>query len=204
MNALLLVVLSQFPMEVFDNAAAFKEFDHGSYGVISKREVKGSPYPEHRIVVTTELSVPTLCDAVYEMGTSGETDGLALHKSLRDDGDVRVVYEQLAIPVVSNRDYAMTVARWPALEGGKCRIRFRATNDAAPALPKGYVRMDKLWGEWLFEPQDGGQTRLTYTMFSDPAGAVPPFLVQGSLVKAVKDSVLKALAKGKAAAAQKK
>ena len=117
---------------------------------------------------------------------------------------MRVVYEQLAIPVVSNRDYAMTVARWPKLEGGKCRIRFRATNDAAPELPKGYVRMDKLWGEWFFEPQDDGKTRLTYTMFSDPAGSVPPFLVQGSLVKAVKDSVLKALAKGKAAAEKKK
>lgn len=204
MNALLLVVLSQFPMDVFDTGGAFKEFDHGAYGVLSKREVKGSPYPEHRIVVTTDVPAQVLCDAVFEMGTSGETDGLALHKSLRDDGDVRVVYEQLAIPVVSNRDYAMTVARWPKLEGGKCRIRFRATNDAAPELPKGYVRMDKLWGEWFFEPQDDGKTRLTYTMFSDPAGSVPPFLVQGSLVKAVKDSVLKALAKGKAAAEKKK
>ena len=77
MNAFVLVVLSQFPMDVFDNAAAFKEFDHGSYGVLSKREVKGSPYPEHRIVVTTETPAPVLCDAVFEMGTTGDTDGLA-------------------------------------------------------------------------------------------------------------------------------
>ncbi len=201
MNAFLLVVLSQFPMDVFENSVEFKEFDHGAYGVISKREVKGSPYPEHRVVTTTDVPVPVLCDAVYEMGTSGETDGLALHKMMRDDGDVRVVYEQLAIPVVSNRDYAMTVAR--KQEGEKCRIRFRATNDAAPELPKGYVRMDKLWGEWFFEPIEGGKTRLTYTMFSDPAGSVPPFLVQGSLLKAVKDSVNKAIARGKAAEKKK-
>ncbi|PZR04596.1 MAG: hypothetical protein DI536_33930 [Archangium gephyra] len=203
MNALVPVVLSQFPMDVFENSAAFKEVDKGNYGTLFKREVKGSPYPEHRVEVVTETSVSALCQAVYDMGTSGETDGLALHKTLKDEGDVRVVYEQLAIPVVSNRDYAMTVARWPNLEGGKCRIRFRATNDAAPKLPEGYVRMDKLWGEWLFEPTDGGKTKLTYTMFSDPSGAVPPFLVQGSLLKAVKDSVNKALAKGKAAEKKK-
>jgi hypothetical protein len=201
-NAFFLVVLSQFPMEVFDNAAEFKEFDHGNYGVISKRDVKGSPYPEHRVVTTTDVSAAVLCDAVFEMGTSGETDGLALHKMVRDDGDVRTVYEQLAIPVVANRDYAMTVAR--KMEGEKCRIRFRATNDAAPELPRGFVRMDKLWGEWFFEPAEGGKTKLTYTMFSDPAGSVPPFLVQGSLLKAVKNSVTRAIAKGKAAAEKKK
>ncbi len=199
MNALLLVVLTQFPMDVFEAGGAFKEMSRGDYGVLSKRDVKGSPYPEHRIVVSTDSTVETLCDAVFAMGTSGETPGLALHKTVRDEGDVRVVYEQLAIPVVSNRDYAMTVARWPKLEGGKCRIRFRATNADAPKLPEGFVRMDKLWGEWLFEPGEEGKTKLTYTMFSDPSGAVPPFLVQGSLVKAVKDSVLQALAKAKGA-----
>lgn len=203
MNALVLVVLSQFPMDVFENAAAFKEVSRGDYGVLLKRDVKGSPYPEHRVEVTTGTSVGALCDAVYEMGTSGETDGVALHKTLRDEGDVRVVYEQLSVPVVSSRDYAMTVARWPRLEGGACRIRFRATNDAAPKLPDGFVRIDRLWGEWRFEPADEGKTKLTYTMFSDPAGAVPPFLVQGSLVKAVKDSVLKALAKGRRAEEKK-
>lgn len=204
MNALMLVVLSQFPMDVFENSAAFKEVSRGDYGVLSKRDIKGSPYPEHRVEVTTDVPVSTMCTAVYDMGTSGDTDGLALHKMLKEETDVRVVYEQLAIPVVANRDYAMTVARWPNLEGGKCRIRFRATNDAAPKLPEGYVRMDKLWGEWRFEPTDDGKTKLTYTMFSDPSGSVPPFLVQGSLVKAVKDSVTKALKRGKQAAEKQK
>lgn len=193
MSALVLLVLTQFPMDVFETGGAFKEVSRGDYGVLMKREVKGSPYPEHRVEVLTELSVPQLCDAVFAMGSSGDTPGLKLHTSVRDEGDVRVVYEQLAIPVVSNRDYAMTVARWPKLEGGKCRIRFRATNDAAPPLPKDFVRMDKLWGEWRFEPAEGGKTKLTYTMFSDPSGSVPPFLVQGSLISAVKDSVLRAL-----------
>lgn len=92
MNALLLLVLTQFPMDVFENEAAFKDFDKGNYGVLSKRDVKGSPYPELRVVTTTDTPVAVLCTEIYEMGTSGDTDGVALHKMVRDDGDVRVVY----------------------------------------------------------------------------------------------------------------
>ena len=37
------------------------------------------------------------------------------------------------------------------LPDGNCRIRFRATNDQAPPKPEGFVRMDKMWGEWRLE-----------------------------------------------------
>ena len=88
MSALVLLVLTQFPMDVFETGDAFKEVSRGDYGVLMKREVKGSPYPEHRVEVLTEFSVPQLCDAVFAMGTSGDTPGLKLHTSVRDEGDV--------------------------------------------------------------------------------------------------------------------
>jgi hypothetical protein len=38
----------------------------------------------------------------------------------------------------------------------------------------------KLKGWWRFEPGDEGHTRLTYVVFSDPGGTLPPFMVEGS------------------------
>ena len=54
-----------------------------------------------------------------------------------------------------------------------------------------------LWGEWRIEAVPAGGAKLTYTMFSDPAGAVPSFVVHGSQRKAALDSTRMALQKTK-------
>jgi hypothetical protein len=59
-------------------------------------------------------------------------------------------------------------------------MAFESANELGPTPKDGWVRITKLKGSWLFEPIDGGKTRLTYVVFSDPAGAIPPFLVEGN------------------------
>lgn len=180
-KTLLLVVLTQLPMPELDAPGAFKELEKGSYGVLSARDVKDSVYREHRVDSVQPFSVAQLCDGVWEVATSGKADGIKLHKLVRDEGEVRVQYEQISFPVVSERDYAMTLARDAKVEGGKCRIRFRVTNGAdAPELPKNFVRIEKLYGEWAFSPRADGKSDVTYRIYSEPAGSIPAFIVKGA------------------------
>lgn len=196
MSALLLLALAQFPMDVFENEAAFTQLEQQDGLVLSGRDVKGSAYQEYRVELSTPHPVDALCTAIFEWGTKGaDSPTIVLNKLLQDGDDRRVVYNQIAQVPVSNRDYAMTVVK-ERLPAGDCRIRFRITNDAAPLKPEGFVRMDKMWGEWRAVAQPSG-TRLTYTLFSDPAGSVPSFLVHGPQRKATRDAALRALVKTK-------
>jgi hypothetical protein len=203
MNALLIALtLSQFPMDVFENAGAFTEVETRDGVTLSKRAVKDSPYFEYRVATTSSYSVAQLCDATYDWGThEGDSPGVTLFKVVEDGDDVRVVYNQITRPIVAKRDYALTIVR--LREGERCRIRFRTANDKAPAKPEGFVRMDKLWGEWLFEPAEKG-SKLTYTLYSDPAGSVPAFLVHGGQSGATRESLMTALSKTKKAVEAKR
>jgi START domain len=198
----LLALLAQAPAEsiwdasVFTNPQAWTVLESGPL-TIESRPITGTPFSEFRVTADSkEVSVEALCRSVFEWGTKeADSPGLKASKVLQDGDDERVVYNQIEQPFVSNRDYAMTVIRRRDESG--CGIRFKATNDRAPTKGEGVVRMDRLWGSWRFTPIEGGGARVTYTLFADPAGAVPPFLVHGSQRSAAKDSVKKAIEKAK-------
>ena len=181
MLSLLMVVMAQLPMPELDAPGEFKEVDRGAWGVLSQRAVAGSSFKESRVQAEVPLGVARLCESVWKMATSGVTKGVIRHDLLVDEPNLRVIYQQVSYPVVSKRDYAMTLWRLAAPEGGPCRVRFRVTNERAPKLPKGFVRLEKLWGEWLFEPTRGGGAKVTYRMFSDPAGSLPAFVAHGQV-----------------------
>jgi hypothetical protein len=195
-----LLLLAQTPVwdaEVFSNPAPWRSLETGVVS-LDERAVAGSAYSEYRASTTTSSSVDTLCLAIFESGTRGsDSPGLKASRVLRDGEDERVIYQQIEQAVVSARDYAMTVVR-KRLGEGRCGVRFKATNELAPALAKGVVRLSGLFGSWTFEPKPDGKTKVTYTMFIDLAGSVPPFLVHGSLKAAVKESLAKGLQKAHA------
>lgn len=198
----MLVLLAQpFATDVFENAEPFVQVESAGGFTIQKRPIKGSPFAEYRVVTETSFTVAQLCEHIYEWGTKGtDHPNLKFFKVLKDTPDERVIYNQIEQPVVSNRDYAMTVSRFRDANGD-CRILFRVTNELAPAAPSGFVRMSKLWGSWRFEALEHGKSRLTYTLFADPAGSIPSVLVHGSQKSATKDAVVAGLEKVKQAVA---
>ncbi|MFT3714115.1 MAG: hypothetical protein QM817_41160 [Archangium sp.] len=188
MKAVVALVLLQFSTDVFENETKFEKVDTRGGVTTYKRAVKGSVFFEYRAVAETTLTVDQLCVALFEWGTKGgDGVGVILNKVLTDGDDQRVVYTQISQPIVANRDYALTVKRERPTPT-TCRTRFRTTNELAPKKPDGFVRMEKLWGEWLMEPTEKG-ARVTYTMFSDPAGSVPAFLVHGPTLNATRESI---------------
>lgn len=161
---------------------------------LDKRDVKGSAYAAYRAMMTADVPVDTFCTSVFDWGSYAAHDEVSVRKLLTDEGDLRVVYDQVQQKVVSDRDYAMTQRRW--MENGACHIRFWVTNERAPEPPKGFVRMEKMWGAWDFVPSEQG-TQVTYVLFSDPAGSIPSFLVHGAQKKSVHATMHGALERAK-------
>ena len=198
MTWFLVLVLAQ-PAGVFENPEPFRVLEVKAGLTLQARAVRGSKLSEYRVVTDAPYPASALCEHIYEWGTKGtDHPGVKLHKVLKDGADERVVYDQLEQPVVADRDYALTVVRRREPDG-TCRIRFWTSNDLAPPTPKGFVRMERLWGGWLFEPLADGKARLTYTLFADPGGRIPSFLVHGPQKSAAKESVVTGLRKVKAA-----
>ncbi len=146
---------------------------------IEQRTVGGSKFVELKFTTQTDKTPRSLCDVAFGDGKfdAAEPD-LKSRAIVQESADERVTYEQITPPIVSNRDYVVRARR--LMEGEACRMTFEAANELGPKPPDGWVRVSKLKGHWLFEPLEGGKTRLTYVVFTDPGGSIPPFLVEGN------------------------
>jgi hypothetical protein len=172
-------MLSVFLVTVLAADPAFEKFGESDGVTIEQRPVAGSPFVELRFSMVTDKTPKSLCDAAFGDGKfDPQEPDLKARTILSESADERVTYEEITPPVVSNRDYVVRAKR--SWEGAACRMAFESANELGPKPKDGWVRITKLKGFWLFEPVEGGKTRLTYVVFSDPAGAIPPFLVEGN------------------------
>jgi hypothetical protein len=186
------VVAGSVPDSVFDRTAPWQPVSNEDGVTLEERPVQGSPLKEYRLTTLTEFAPQRLCDAAFEWGTRGKDQpGVTLSKLITDGVDSRVVYNRVAQPLISDRDYTVTTTR-ERLPGGGCRVRFKITNELGPASSAQYLRMENMWGSWAFEPVQG-KTKLTYVLFADPGGSVPPFLVQGGAQRSAKMGIGKVL-----------
>lgn len=199
MTALLTVLLlAQSAAEVLDGDRPFEAMGTSDGARVSRRAVAGSPFFAWRVERDTTFPTEALCTAVFEWGSKeADAPGLLVNRVLVDGDDERVTYSQMSQPIVANRDYALRLKRERFPDGG-CRIRFETANELAPPSPKGAVRIEKLFGEWLMTPLPSGGATLRYTLFSDPAGSVPAFLVHGPARTSTVESFHRALEKTKA------
>lgn len=147
--------------------------------LVEARAVSGSPLVELRLTTSTRKSPESLCAAAFGTGKlDPEEPELTSRKVLFETEDERVTYDQMRPPMVSARDYASRVKRFRSEDA--CRVTFEAANEVAPAKRDGWVRVTRFHGEWTFERAPEGVTRVTYVVFSDPGGALPPMLVEGT------------------------
>lgn len=149
---------------------------------IEQRAMPASKFVELRFTTLTDKTPRSLCDAAFGDGKFDPKEpDLKSRTIVQESADERVTYEQITPPVVSNRDYVVRARR--IVEGASCRMTFEAANELGPKSPDGWVRVSKLRGYWLFEPVEGGKTKLTYVVFTDPGGSIPAFLVEGNRKK---------------------
>ncbi len=160
-------------------ANEFKKVDEVDGVTIESRSVPGSSFAELRFTTTTPKPVEALCTEAFGTGKFDATEpDLKSREILSESADERTTYERMTPAVVSPRSYALREKRTRV--DGACQIDFEAANDVAPPPEPGWVRVKLVHGSWRAEPLEGGKSRLTYVIFTDPAGAIPAFFVEGA------------------------
>lgn len=148
--------------------------------VLESRAVVGSPFAELRLTGTSTASPEAFCNAVFGAGKfDPEEPDLKSREVLRESAHERVTHDLISPPVVSDREYTVRTVR--TLESAaRCTVKTDSANDLAPPAAAGRVVITRIHALWVGERQPDGKTRLSYQIFTDPAGSVPAFLVEGS------------------------
>lgn len=109
-------------------------------------------------------------------------------KVLERQGKTTFFYSYITPPIVANRDYTLKLVDRsnPDPAAPYYKVEWEPANDKGPAPIDGTVRLEVNKGHWMLEPtEDGKGTSATYYLYTDPAGAIPTWMVN----KANKDSV---------------
>ena len=162
---------------------------------IEARAVTGSKFTEFRAQMEVAGDVNALCDSVFIWASSsGNSPEVAKRTVLEDRGDARLVHDELKTPIVSDRAVTFLLTK-KRPSPGLCTLEAHVDNVKAPKIPESFVRITKMDTSWRFEPGTNGKTRVTFAIFVDPAGSVPPFLTYGAQRNAAADTLKAALEK---------
>lgn len=171
--AALLLVSSETPEE-----PAWKALRTVDGLTISAREVNGSHFEEVMVTTTSTQPLASLCDAVW--GRDAKVEGhFKKRVVIRESDSERWTYEQLKVPIVTDRDIVVHSQLVAAADTGRCEVLFETGTD--PDFPKtrDHVRVTSLRGRWTLEPTADGQVAVTYTVYSEPGGKIPAWMARG-------------------------
>jgi hypothetical protein len=145
---------------------------------IEDRDVPGSPYPELRISTESQRDLKSLCDAVFAKGIDKPEARFKKREVLRETATDRWTYEEVSVPIVRDRDYVMHVWLDQPPARGRCEISFQTEDDPTRPPVRGVVRIPIVRGHWSLV-DIGSLVVISYEVYSDPGGHLPPFLVRG-------------------------
>jgi hypothetical protein len=98
---------------------------------------------------------------------------------LKDTPNERVVYSQVRLPVVADRDYTLRLEAKRDVGVDVYQILYRTDNASGPKATTDHVRIELIRGGWTFEPDGEGGCLVTYFFLNDPGGVIPAFLARG-------------------------
>ena len=155
-------------------------------GLLLERRAEGALY-EVRATAESSLSPAAIFETIWKQREHPQfVPYLKRLDLLSEDGDERVAYEQVAIPLARNRDYTVRLQKRVDADAQRYEVAFATANDAGPPPNKDYIRVPAIRGRWQVEPgPDGKGAKLRYEVFSDPGGTLPSWLlnrVQGEAV----------------------
>ena len=147
---------------------------------VEHRAVAGSHFDELRLSLVTTVSVEKLCAAIYPHALSTKLErNFKKQELLRETATERWTYEQIAVPVLSDRDYIVHTKVDVPASTGQCEVSFASVDDPSRPPVEGFVRIPVIRGHWNVFPLADGKVSVQYRIFSEPGGGVPAFLSRG-------------------------
>lgn len=149
--------------------------------VVWTRHRVGTEVNEMRAVGVVDASAEVLWALVRDVERHTELlPDTTVSEVLRTEGDVAFVRQRSEPAVLDPREYVIAVReRSETLKDGRVRhtLSWKATPRFAGALAKDAVHLDVNEGAWTVEALKDGRARVTFQLLLDPAGFVPPALV---------------------------
>ncbi len=157
-----------------DGWVTFKKTGSAEY---ERRAVPGSRYYEYRGRALVALPLPALTTLIWAAITDHTPATVQRRVVLAHSDDEFVVYDQIHVPVIRDRDVAIRIHK--TVSANATTIAFANANELAPPSTNGRVRLPVVRGAWRLTTATGG-TLLEYSCYSEPGGSVPAFVVRGS------------------------
>jgi len=176
----LLALLLVRPARAGAEEAVWKAYDKERGATFEKRAVAGSKYEEFRATMDVPQSPAQCMEVFWKVATDLNPTKELKKTRVRESADEILIYEQISLSLVSDRDYTIRIWRLPPAADGTRELRFETANDQGPAVAKGYVRLDVVRGVWRATPLPDGKTRLLFTTHSDPGGSIPAVFARGA------------------------
>jgi hypothetical protein len=124
-------------------------------------------------------------------------------KILTEKPDERLVYQQIKMPVVKDRDYTVRIRKNVDHATRVYETDFETVNALGPPLDDGYVRVDMIKGRWTLAPDESGKgTDVVYQLFSDPGKELPLWIVNMAQKAAAPDLVKAMISRAERSAAK--
>lgn len=152
--------------------------------VLETRAIEGSALHEVRATAHSPLPPTAILATLWNHEELvGFVPYLKRLDVLQDDGDVRLLYEQIRVPVLRNRDVTLRATRHVDPETGICEVTAVTVPDAGPPPVRDHVRMRASFSYWRLEPATDGGTDVSYTVRTDAGGFVPAWIVNAAQIE---------------------
>lgn len=173
-GTLLLALVSSVPAQ----AQQWREVRVKDGLVLMSRKVAGERFPEFRIRATTPTSVGRL--ASYLMGRSIDEADPGIERTIVERSPRSATFTDLIrTPVISDRCATSRVVRKNG-EHDSVELVFTSGGEWPRGKPTERCVPLRAHGSWILKPLKSA-TELTYTIFADPGGNLPVFLVRGMI-----------------------
>lgn len=147
--------------------------------LLEARAITGTGFPELRVTGHSEATPSALAELAWTWNEQGAEAKLVERRLvLLDAPHERLVWQLLHPPVLSRRESLVRLIRTDASD--HISIAFASEPGAPPIPTANTVRVALVRGEWKFEVDPSGGTRVQHRCVSDPGGGVPPWLARST------------------------
>ena len=157
------------------SAIAWEKLSDERGVVIERRVVPGSTLPEIRATARSPLRPSVIAETIWNYHEYPQfIPNLKRLDILSDTEDDRLTYEQVSVPLLSDRDYTVRVRKRADTAAQRYEISFQTENDTGPPPDRRHVRVAHIRGKWTAEPAaDGAGSLVRYQVQAEGGGSVP-------------------------------
>jgi hypothetical protein len=153
-----------------------KTLDADGY-TVERRDVPGGKVIEVRASAHSPCPPKKIFDVIWKQEDYDQfIPYTKKNHILKDEGKQRVVYSQLALPVIQDRDFTVRIRSEHDEKTGLYLIYSDGADKEGPPENKDYARIRFSKTSWTLEPTPDGGTDATYVVASESGGIVPQWI----------------------------